>query len=56
MIRYFLDLYRARKKRIAAERHEEMRRMSDDFGFGPYLRYGEDRWGKPDQPAQRRPQ
>ena len=31
--------------RLAA-RHEEMRRISDDFGAGPLLRYGNDRWGK----------
>lgn len=27
-------------------RFEEMRRISDNFGWGPILRYGEDRYGR----------
>jgi hypothetical protein len=41
-----------RKRRATAARYEEMRRISDNFGWGPILRYGEDRYGKsyPDRP------
>ena len=28
-----------------AARHEIMRTISDNFGFGSILRYGNDRWG-----------
>jgi hypothetical protein len=30
---------------LLAARHEIMRRLSDNFGFGPLLRYGNDRYG-----------
>lgn len=40
--------YFAARRAARVRRHmEELRRLSDDFGNGPLLRYGEDRWGKP---------
>jgi hypothetical protein len=39
-----------RKQRAEAARYEEMRHLSDNFGWGPILRYGEDRYGAPTQP------
>lgn len=44
-----LRWWRERKQRAEAARYEEMRRLSDNFGWGPILRYGEDRYGEPGQ-------
>ncbi len=35
-----------RKLFALARRYETMRKLSDNFGFGPVVRYGDDRWGK----------
>lgn len=34
-------------ERYRDPRIEEMKRISDNFGVGPILRYGEDRYGRP---------
>lgn len=36
---------KARKEEARRLEFEEMRRISDNFGWGPILRYGEDRYG-----------
>jgi hypothetical protein len=37
--------FKQRREREEMAFIEEVRRASDDFGAGPELRYGEDRWG-----------
>lgn len=37
---------------VARLRHEEMRRRTDDFGNGPIIRYGDDRYGLNDLTSQ----
>ena len=45
IFRWFIERRKRREMERAAAEYEEMRRISDNFGWGPILRYGEDRYG-----------
>ena len=44
IIRYYRNRRAVKELYRLAERYKLMRIISDDFGFGPILRYGKDRY------------